>query len=269
MLSSFKSFFTRSLAVYLLGCAAFYYFQHLFFFHPKALPADYQFSFDQEFEEKQILLDSETLIDIVQFQPNDTPGKGVVLYFHGNQKNIERYGRQAKNFTTHGYECWMVDYPGYGKSTGDLTQETMQKVAVQFYKMARAKYGKEKIIIYGKSLGTGFAAYLASVRDCKQLILETPYYSMASLAAGYTPFMPVCWLIKMNFTSGEYLKNITAPIIIFHGLQDEVIPFTNAMKLIPYMKQGDRFIPIPGGKHNDLPSTIMYQTVLDSLLTTH
>ncbi|MES2775305.1 MAG: alpha/beta fold hydrolase [Bacteroidota bacterium] len=262
----FKTFLIRTLAVYLLLCAGFYFFQHLFFLHPKALPADHQFSFGQKFEEKQIRLDEKTLIDIIQFKPADTIVNGVVLYFHGNRKNIEHYAAYAQNFTKHGYECWMVDYPGYGKSTGDLTQPVMQMLAEQFYKMARAKYAPGKIIIYGKSLGTGLAAWLASVRDCKQLVLETPYYSLSSLVRRYTPFMPVGWLIKMNFTTSEYMKNITAPITIFHGLQDEVIPFTNALKLIPGMKKGDQFVPIPGGKHNDLPSKKMYQAALDSLL---
>jgi len=267
--ASFKSNFLRTVGVYLLLCAGFYFYQHLFFFHPKALPADYQFSFAQKFEEKQVLLNKKTLIDIVQFKTEDSVPKGVVLYFHGNRQNIERYAEYAQNFTRHGFECWMVDYPGYGKSTGEITQENMQTMAFQFYKMARAKYDKGSIVIYGKSLGTGIAAYLASVQDCKQLILETPYYSMASLARRYAPFMPVNQLIKMNFTTGDYFKNITAPITIFHGLQDEVIPFSNAMKLIPGMKKGDRFVPIPGGRHNDLPSKKIYQAMLDSLLSSH
>lgn len=261
-----KLFLIRVFALYLLLCGCFYFFQHLFFFHPQILPAGYQFSFDQKFEEQQIKLDEKTLIDIVQFKPNDTAAKGVLLYFHGNRQNIERYASYAKNFTRQGYECWMVDYPGYGKSTGELTQDAMQNTAIQLYKMARAKYSSEKLIIYGKSLGTGPAAWLASVRDCKQLILETPYYSMVSLAHSLLPFMPVSWLIKINFTTGNYFKNITAPITIFHGLQDEVIPFTNAMQLIPRMKKGDRFVPIPGGMHNDLPSKATYQAELDSLL---
>ena len=264
--TSFKSNFFKTLAVYLLLCGSFWFFQHLFFLHPKVLPADYHFSFAGKFEEKQINLNEKTLIDIVQFKTDDTVPKGVVLDFHGNRNNIEHYAAYAQNFTKHGYECWMVDYPGYGKSTGNLTTETMQETAGQLYKMARAKYDRDKIIIYGKSLGTGLAAWLGSVRDCRQVILETPYYSMASLAEGYTPFMPVALLIKMNFTTAEYVKNITAPLTVFHGLQDEVIPFANAMRLIPYMKKGDRFVPIPGGMHNDLPSKNIYQATLDSLL---
>ena len=261
-----QSFLIRAFALYLILCGCFYFFQHLFFFHPQSLPENHQFSFTQKFEEQQIKLDKKTLIDIVQFKTSDSAAKGVVLYFHGNRINIERYAEYAPNFTKNGYECWMVDYPGYGKSTGKLTTENMQLAAIELYKMARAKYPYKKIIVYGKSLGTGLAAWLASVRDCKQLILETPYYSLASLSFGYVPIMPVGWLTRLNFTTNEYFKNISVPITIFHGLQDEVIPFTNAMRLLPSMKNGDRFIPIPGGKHNDLPTKELYETTLNTIL---
>ncbi len=266
MLTFFRKFLIRTFAVYLILCCGFYFFQHLFFFHPKVLPADYRFSFTQNFEEEQIFLDEKTMIDVVQFKPKDSVSKGVVLYFHGNRKNIERYAEYATNFTKYGYECWMVDYPGYGKSTGALTQQVMQDLSIKLYDLARKKYESTNVVIYGKSLGTGLAAYLASQKDSRQLILETPYYSMASLAHRYAPFLPVNLLMKMNFTTGEYIKTITEPITIFHGLQDEVIPFTNAMKLITGLKKGDLFVPIPGGKHNDLPSKKIYQTTLDSLM---
>lgn len=261
-----KSFFMKLLAAYLLLCSGFYFFQDLFFFHPEVLAANYPFAKLQKHVEKQIQLDEKTLIDIVQFTPADSLPKGVVLYFHGNRQNIERYARYAPLFTDSGYECWMVDYPGYGKSTDNPTTQNMQQMAVELYKMARAKYDKNKITIYGKSLGTGVAAYLASVRDCKQLILETPYFSMGTLAQRYTPVLPSALLLKMDLTTGDYFKDIPAPITVFHGLQDEVIPFTNALKLAARMKKGDQFIAIPKGHHNDLPADDLFKKKLGSLL---
>jgi len=265
---TFKSFFIWVLAIYLLLCASFSIFQNLFFLHPKALDSDYKFSFDMPFEERQILLDKNTSIDILMFKPKDSVPKGVVLYLHGNQENVERYAPYSKNFTKHGYECWMPDYPTYGKSTGAITVANMENMALQLYKMAKAKYATDKIIVYGKSMGTGLAAYLASVSDCKQLILETPYYSLQSLSMRYTPFIPINMFLKMEFTTGEYIKRVMEPVTIFHGVQDEVIPFSNGMRLISNMKKGDRFVAIPDGEHNNLPSKLLYQNTLDSLLST-
>lgn len=251
--------------IYIFLMAGFYFFQHLFFFHPKVLPFNYQYSFQQKFRVQTVQADPNTVWDVVEFYPKDS-AKGVVLYFHGNRDNIERYARYADIFTSNGYECWMIDYPGFGKSTGKLTTENMKQQAIHFYLLAHSQFNKEKIIIYGKSMGTGPASYLASVRDCRLLILETPYYSLSSLALHFVPFLPVSWLIKVNFMNGESLQNVTAPVVIFHGTKDRTIPITNAEKLQTVMKKYDRFIKIEGGEHNGLADSAQYKQVIDSLL---
>jgi uncharacterized protein len=253
------------IAIYIFLMAGFYFSQHLFFFHPTALPADYQFQFAQKFKEQPIQPDENTVTDIVQFLPDDS-AKGVVLYFHGNRDNIERYAPYSKIFTSQGYECWMIDYPGFGRSTGKLTTESMKLQAMQFYLLARSKFKREQVIIYGKSMGTGPACYLASTRDCRLLLLETPYYSLSSLASRFAPFLPVSWLINVDFKNGEYLQNVTAPVIAFHGTEDATIPIDNAERLKQVLKKGDRFISIEGGKHNGLTESTEYKQVVDSLL---
>lgn len=101
----------------------FYYLQNKIFFHPKALPASYQYSFgDQKFEELNLAYNSQSNINIILFKPaTDTP-RGVVLFFHGNRRNIEHYAEYAPVFTSHQYEVWMIDYPGFGKSTGQFSE---------------------------------------------------------------------------------------------------------------------------------------------------
>ena len=109
-----------------------------------------------------IPLNAKDNLNIVQFFTKDSMPKGVVLYFHGNRDNVNRYARYAANFTKHGYEIWMTDYPGYGKTTGKLTEEKLYIQAKEVYKLANSKFGKDSIIVYGKSLGSGIASYLAS-----------------------------------------------------------------------------------------------------------
>ncbi len=105
----------------------------------------------------------------------------------------------AVNFTRNKYEVWMMDYPGFGKSTGKLTEQIMYDDAATLYQMARARFSKDSIIIYGKSLGTGVASQLASVKDCKRLILETPYYSIEALMKHYAFIYPVSLMAKYHF----------------------------------------------------------------------
>lgn len=132
--------------------------------------------------------------------------------------------------------------------------------------MARARFGKDSIIIYGKSLGTSIASYLASVKDCKRLMLESPYYSLEALAAHYAPIYPVHWMCKYNFPTYSYFERVDAPITIFHGKKDNLIPYSNSRRLIKIAKPGAELITLDNGGHNDLTSYPLYHQKLDSLL---
>src|SRR6185295_15234793 len=146
----------------------------------------------------------------------------------------------------------MMDYPGFGKSTGKRSEQIMYDDAKLLYKMARARFSKDSIIIYGKSLGTGIASYLASVKDCKRLILETPYCSIEALFSHYAFIYPVGWMSKYHFPTYKYFEKVDAPITIFHGTSDEVIPYSQSKRLIKIAKPGAELVTIEKGKHNNL-----------------
>jgi pimeloyl-ACP methyl ester carboxylesterase len=134
------------------------------------------------------------------------------------------------------------------------------------YTLAVSKYHADSVIIYGKSFGTGIAAYVNSYSPSKALILETPYYSISSLFGHYAFIYPTGYMSNYKIPVYEYLQDVKAPVIIFHGTGDDVIPYTNAKKLIPFLKTGDRFITIDGGGHNTLWKYTEYKSVMDSLL---
>ena len=215
---------------------------------------------------KDLELDAETNINIVQFTIPDSLRKGIVLYFHGNKENINHYAEFAVNFTRNGYEVWMPDYPGFGKSTGKRSEKLLYEEALQVYKLARVQYPADSIIIYGRSIGTGVAAQLASVRDCKKLILETPYYSLTSLTRRILWMYPLDMLMHYKLPAYSFIEKVTAPITIFHGTSDGVIPYGNAEKLNAVLKKGDLFVTIKGGSHNDLNKFPLFHHTLDSLL---
>ena len=253
--------------VYCSAGIALYYLQEKLMFHPTPLLPDYQFKFDIPFKEINIPLNAKDNLSLVQFFPNESIAKGVVLYFHGNRDNINRYSKYASNFTKNGYEVWMIDYPGYGKTTGKFTEENVYMQAKEMYKLANSRFGKDSIIVYGKSLGSGIAAYLASKKICKRLILETPYYSIPDLFSHYAPVFPVNAMTHFKFPTGEYLKEVNIPVTIFHGNDDGVIPYSCAAKLKKVLKQGDEFITIDKGAHNDLNNFVLFHEKLDSVLS--
>ncbi len=245
---------------------ALYYLQERFLFHPEKLSAAYVYHFDFPFEEFNIPFNKTDTINMVKFFPQDAVRKGVVLYFHGNKQNIERYAKFAANFTCRGYEVWMEDYPGFGKSVGERSEKKLYDAAVQIQKMALGKYGKDSIIIYGKSFGTGIAAYLASVSNCKRLILETPYYSIPALFSCYAPIYPTAAMATYKMPVNDYLQEVKYPITIFHGTDDGVIPYRCAVKLKSVLKPSDEFIAIVKGTHHNLNDFKLFHVKLDSLL---
>ncbi|HYC30326.1 MAG TPA: alpha/beta fold hydrolase [Chitinophagaceae bacterium] len=254
------------LIIYCLVGLGVYYFQEVIFFRPVPLPKDHAYNFAQPHKEILLPYNEKSGISIVQFTTAGTAAKGVVLYFHGNRTNISRYESFAPVFTKHGYEVWMIDYPGYGKSTGEFTEQTLYDWALVFYKLARVRFSPDSIIIYGKSLGSGVAAQLASVRDCRNLILETPYYDFPSIAGQYLPIYPVRMMVRFKIPTYQYLQKVTAPITIFHGTSDGVIWHSNASRLKPFLKPRDEFITIAGGSHNDLAENPIYQQKIIQIL---
>lgn len=255
----------------LIGIVLFYL-QEKFLFHPEKLPGNYTFGFhyiysrDIPFEEVNIPFNNTDTINMIKFFPEDSVRRGVVLYFHGNRQNIERYAKFAGNFTKHGYEVWMEDYPGFGKSTGERTEKKLYEQALQVQKMAAAKYHSDSIILYGKSFGTGIASYVASETNNKRLILETPYYSIPSLFSCYAPIYPTGKMSTYQIPTNEFLADVKYPVSIFHGNNDGVIPYRNASRLKGVLKQTDEFVTIDKGTHHNLNDFPLFQHKLDSLL---
>lgn len=266
VLKKFWKWFKIFVVIYIAGGFALYFLQDAILFHPVSLKSDHQYDFPEKHRDINIPIDDESNLNIIQFFSKDTVTRGVVLYFHGNRKNISWYAKYPPYFTRHGYEVWLIDYPGFGKSTGKFTEKILYNRASTLYRFARNRFSPDSIIIYGKSMGTGIAAQLASVNECRRLILETPYYDFPSVIKHYLPIYPVDRMIHYKIPTNEYLKKVTAAITIFHGTKDRQITYSNAKRLEPYLKPGDEFVTIKGGHHNNLYT---YETTiqkLDSLL---
>ncbi len=253
-----------------LGIAA-YYGQNHFFFHPVAVAQSKVYDFGgQPHMELNLPYDKETNLNIVEFRavdrPADSVAKGVVLFFHGNSHNVEWCSRSVPDFTQKGYEVWILDYPGFGKSTGVFSEQKLYDDALVFYKLARSRWSPSQIILCGVSFGTGIAAELADIRDCRRLILESPYYSLESLCAHYLPVYPWGRLLHYHFPIYSHLPAVTAPITIFQGSRDRTIPYSNAERLKPLLKNGDEFITVGGAAHDDLRAFPIFKEKLDSVL---
>jgi pimeloyl-ACP methyl ester carboxylesterase len=98
------------------------------------------------------------------------------------------------------------------------------------------------------------------------LILETPFYSGLALARHFFPIYPVSWLAKYSFPSNQYIQNVAAPVTIFHGNNDEVIPYGQSKRLLREIRSNGELVTIGKGKHNDLRDFPLFHEKLDSVL---
>lgn len=255
--------FLVTIGVYLLCGIIIYLMQEKILFHPKPLPAKHPFTFDQPFREINVPWGKDNL-SIIQFKPEDEP-KGIVLFYHGNMENAEHYRKYPPFFLKHDYEVWMIDYPGFGKTTGRRSEKIMYAQALKMYEVASKEKKTDNIVIYGKSIGTGVASYVAANRPCRQLTLETPYYSISSLAREYFPIYPVNWMVRYSFPNHYFLQKVKAAVTLVHGTKDEVVPYGHSVKL---KKENMKInlLTIENGKHNNLSEFDAFRSGLDSLL---
>ncbi|MDC7993636.1 alpha/beta hydrolase [Altibacter sp. HG106] len=254
-----------TLVIYVIVSILLYYLQDYFFFKPEKLPASYQFIYEnQEVDEYNLTTKDGATINGLHFKTENP--KGVVLYLKGNSKSIRGWGKFAVDFTRHQYDVIMVDYRGFGKSTGRRTQENIAADLQYVYNKIRERVSQSYIILYGRSLGSGFATKLASMNHPKMLILDAPYYSLTQVATRYMPFMPLSLIIKFPMPTYKWIKEVGCPIHIIHGTQDGLIPFKSSVKLSKIRPKMTRLWPVVGGGHKNLNTFESYHHILNDII---
>ena len=250
---------------YFLSIAVAYIFQKQLIFQGKLLPQDYKFSFSLPHEEINLTAKDGTKINAIYIKTSETP-KGVVLYFHGNADNLQRWANYHTDFTQRGYDFFAIDYRSYGKTKGSPEFENLYSDARVAYDFVKRKYPTEQIILYGRSLGTGIATHLATTATAQRLILETPYNTIRSVMS--TSFIPLYmpFSLKYPLENVHSLPQVPIPVTVFHGTKDELIAYELAEKLRPVLKENDTFITIPGGGHKNLTDFSEFQEGLDTFL---
>ncbi|WP_343606000.1 alpha/beta fold hydrolase [Fluviicola sp.] len=250
--------------LYVSACILLYFMQERLLFHPEKLAKTTPFSFDQPFEEKNILATDGKKLSGILFQvPNS---RGLIFYLHGNSGSIHSCGIVAETFTKLNYDVFMLDYRGYGKSEGSITEEEQTHRDVQSaYDEMKKSYPENQILVLGYSIGTGFASKLASQNNPKLLILHAPYYNMSDLVHHKYPIIPD-FILRYQLKTNEYLKHCTMPVILFHGDQDKGIYVGSSLKLKKEFKAQDTLVILKGVNHNGIIKSEEYQRLIPQLL---
>ena len=176
----------------------------------------------------------------------------VVLWFHGNAGNIADRLENARLLVDRGLSLFMVDYRGYGKSEGAPSEKGIYADGQGAYNCLMSRGVKqENLIVFGRSLGSSVAVYVASNNDCAGVILESAFTNMADMARVHFPIIPGMGSFKHKFNSTDRIGSISAPILFTHGDKDELVPYDLGRRLFEAAGPENEFYTIRGAHHND------------------
>ncbi len=189
------------------------------------------------------------------FFNSEKPSQATIIYFHGNGGNLSYVGWLGERLSARGFEVLLMDYRGYGRSAGYVSEEA------ELYLDGDASYDyitntlgtdPKKVVLYGQSLGTAVAADLAASRECGAVILESGFSSVSDLASTLFPWFPsqLHFLTKNKFETGRKLSEAKCPVLITHGSPDETIPLDQAHLLHAAAKEPKKLLIFPGAGHN-------------------
>ncbi len=182
----------------------------------------------------------------------DAPGARIV-YFHGNGGNLSIWAPILAGIARRGYSVLVVDYRGYGSSTGRPTERGVYRdvdaVVDRFWSSA---HSGTPVVYWGRSLGTVMAAYAATRRAPDGLILESGFPDARSLVRS-SPLMALLSLFSsLRFPAAAFLQRVRVPVLAIHGDDDHVIPIEQGRRLFEGIAGRKEFFTIRGGDHNDV-----------------
>lgn len=194
-------------------------------------------------------------------------GRCVLVYLPGALDGLGQARRQARfaALTAQGLGLLAIDYRGYGSSTGFPGEAGFHRDARAAYEMAARRFGAERIVLYGESMGTVLATALACAVPARALMLEAPMLSMRALVKLRLPFVPVRALLKDPLESDTRIGAMPLPLLIVHGARDPVVPIAHGRRLYETARGPKRFVTFAQGTHVNLASLGLGRQVEDFL----
>ena len=237
-------------AIYALLCLAVFVFQaRLVYFPIKALaatPAAIGLAYED------VLLETGNGAAVHGWYLPGRDDARTLLFLHGNAGNISHRLDSLGVFNELGLNVLIIDYSGFGQSGGTPGErQTYEdaRLAWQYLTDTRG-VAPERIVIFGRSLGSGVATWLATQETPGGLILESPFTSVPALARKYYPIFPMRWLARIRYDNASRLPTVRCPVLIAHSRDDELVPIAHGRELFRLAREPKSFLEMRGS-HND------------------
>ncbi len=248
-----------STVAYLLLLGYLYAAQESLIFVGTKLPADHAFEFDLPHRELTIEVDGAALNALHFRQPDP---RGLVFFLHGNGGNLRSWTTGADYYQRVNYDMFMLDYRGYGKSTGEMVSEEQLHADVRIaWDTVAPEYSGKPIVLYGRSLGAALAVRLATEVEPDLVVLVSPFTSLLAMATAQYPIVPAA-LVRYPLRTDELIADVRAPIVFVHGDRDTFIPIDHSRTLLELATAPSRLLTIEGADHYDIHS---YSSYLEGL----
>jgi pimeloyl-ACP methyl ester carboxylesterase len=249
------------IAFYFLAMAGLYFYQEKLIFPADKLPENHRFNYNIPFKEINIPVPGATLnaLHFSQKKP-----RGLVFFLHGNAGNLEKWTIGVDFYRRENYDLFIIDYRGYGKSTGNIqSQQQLHNDVRAAWDFIAPQYAEKPIVIYGRSLGSALATRLAIETQPEQLILVSAFSSMKAIAKKLYPYVP-SWLLRYPLETDKIISQVTSDIIFIHGDKDVFIP-PHHSKTLQAIQPGPLFM-IEGANHNNIHHFDTYLDLFAKLL---
>jgi fermentation-respiration switch protein FrsA (DUF1100 family) len=236
-------------ACYVAVVAAMYFAQRSLLYFPDRVrrpPASVGLS-----DTEEVSLESADGERLLAWHTPSRAGRPLVIYFQGNGGGLDLRAGRFRALAAQGIGFLALNYRGYGGSTGTPTERGLLLDAQAAYAFAAAHQGAEHIVLWGESLGTGVAVATAARDPVARIVLESPYTSIADVAAAAYWYLPVRPLLKDQFRADALIGRVTAPVLVVQGGRDEVIPIGIGERLYAMIRSPKRLLRLPDAGHND------------------
>ncbi len=263
-----RRFFILTIAATTLFLLAIIMLQAKLIFFPEKLPANYVFDLaDSEEEVLMTTVDGKKISGLLN-RTHLPEARGVILYLHGNAGSLRSWKDVAPTFTNLGFDILIIDYRGFGKSTGSPTEKGLYEDAHTAWRFLLTRgYQPGNIVLYGRSVGTGVASELATQVNARAMILESPFTSMVAVAKALYPFLLPGLILRFRFETDKRIDRIKMPVLIIHGDRDEIIPVDHSHKLHAQFKERSKLVIVAQAGHNDISAYPAYDKALQQFLT--